>query len=246
MFIYLFIFIYLYIYIYIPLYPRVWWLVSDGMPRQSLSPVPDWWSVHPLSVQGVETLSRLLGVTWSSSMWWLVMAPPNVTILLEVGYFVGLLAHLWATAHVSLLVDFVWLDSPVIGWLNLNKRFQIGGPNKGFEIWFIAMFFCYLDRWPTLKIQMHQAMAYPRFYPEGSDTTSMFRVPTCLTPKGSVQRFVSWFVSNESSLCWSHSLSVQVLFHCVQVLCLQPGNCTQSCFGFCIFTVWKGKQRCTM
>ena len=36
----------------------------------------------------------------------------------------------------------------------------------------------------------------------------------------------------------SHFPSIQVLCHCFQVLCLQQGNCTQSCFGFCAPTVW--------
>ena len=34
-----------------------------------------------------------------------------------------------------------------------------------------------------------------------------------------------------------HFPSIQVLSHCFQVLCLQQGNCTQSCFGFCAPTV---------
>ena len=36
----------------------------------------------------------------------------------------------------------------------------------------------------------------------------------------------------------SHVPSIQALSHCFQVLCLQQGNCTQSCFGFCAPTVW--------
>ena len=36
----------------------------------------------------------------------------------------------------------------------------------------------------------------------------------------------------------SHFPSIQVLSHCFQVLCLQQGNCTQSCFGFWFPTVW--------
>ena len=37
-----------------------------------------------------------------------------------------------------------------------------------------------------------------------------------------------------------------MLSHCFQVLCLQQGNCRQSCSGFCTPTVWKAKHRWTM
>ena len=48
----------------------------------------------------------------------------------------------------------------------------------------------------------------------------------------------TYFEALSKNIKISHFPSIQVLSHCFQVLCLQQGNCTQSCFGFCAPTVW--------